>query len=527
MRRPAVRRARVRWIWLSLLIVAAVFLGAAAYLISHAEPVIHARIVETLSTRFHSRVELTDFHVTLRKGIGVEGGGLRIFGQFDPNTHQIGMQPLISVKAFSFNTGISSLFRTPMHVNTVRLTGLQVNVPPSQQRKEMESIRTKGKMKVIVDELVCDEAQLIINTLNPDKLPLDFAIRNLTLTRLGSELPMRFNATLINPKPVGNIESQGRLGPWQADSPRDTPIDGTYSFSHADLGTIKGIGGMLSSTGRYSGKLDTITVDGETDTPDFRVNISGQPVPLHTDFHATVDGTTGDTHLEPVKARILHSSLVARGYVVKSKDPKGHTIRLDVMINDARIEDLLKLGVRTNPPLMTGDVRLHTNFDLPAGQQDISERLRLRGNFQVSTVHFNNTKIQSKVDALSMRSQGKPKKAADNVPDNVHSELSGTFALKRGVLSFSRMEFTVPGADINLAGIYRLDGAALDFRGHARMHATLSHMVGGWKSIFLKPVDPFFRKHGAGTELPVKITGTRSNVHFGLDFGRKDEAENR
>src|SRR5581483_3781977 len=279
----------------------------------------------------------------------------------------------------SFNTGISSLFRTPMHVNTVRLTGLQVNVPPSQQRKEMESIRTKGKMKVIVDELVCDEAQLIINTLNPDKLPLDFAIRNLTLTRLGSELPMRFNATLINPKPVGNIESQGRLGPWQADSPRDTPIDGTYSFSHADLGTIKGIGGMLSSTGRYSGKLDTITVDGETDTPDFRVNISGQPVPLHTDFHAIVDGTDGDTYLQPVKARFLHSSFVAKGKVEHLPNAPGHDIELQVEMARGLIQDLSTLGVKTDPPIMSGDVRLHTNFDLPAGQQDISERLRLRG----------------------------------------------------------------------------------------------------------------------------------------------------
>src|SRR5665811_1158074 len=40
----------------------------------------------------------------------------------------------------------------------------------------------------------------------------------------------------------------------------------------------------------------------------------------------------------------------------------------------------------------------------------------------------------------------------------------------------------------------------------------------------LKPVDPFFSKHGAGTELPFKVTGTRSEPRFGLDLGQKAEA---
>ena len=48
---------------------------------------------------------------------------------------------------------------------------------------------------------------------------------------------------------------------------------------------------------------------------------------------------------------------------------------------------------------------------------------------------------------------------------------------------------------------------------------------GGWKSVFLKPVDPFFSKHGAGTELPIKITGTTPEPHCGLNFGRKNKEE--
>jgi hypothetical protein len=143
---------------------------------------------------------------------------------------------------------------------------------------------------------------------------------------------MHFDADLTNPKPVGHILSSGWFGPWRADSPRDTPVSGTYSFDHADLGTIKGIGGILSSTGKYDGILDKIVVDGATDTPDFRLATSGRAVPLHTDFHAIVDGTSGDTYLQPVKARILNSWLVAEGSVVRTKDPKGHRVELDVVV---------------------------------------------------------------------------------------------------------------------------------------------------------------------------------------------------
>jgi hypothetical protein len=55
------------------------------------------------------------------------------------------------------------------------------------------------------------------------------------------------------------------------------------------------------------------------------------------------------------------------------------------------------------------------------------------------------------------------------------------------------------------------------------MDAKLSQMVTGWKSVLLKPVDPFFSKNGAGTEIPVAITGTKSEPRLGLDFGQKND----
>ncbi len=245
-----------------------------------------------------------------------------------------------------------------MHVSTVYLKGLQLNLPPKEQRSEIRSMEPeKGKIRIVVDTLVSDTAQLIVNTNRPGKLPLVFDIERLKMKRVGTDEPLHFEADLINPKPIGHIHSTGSFGPWQAASPRDTPVRGAYSFSHADLSTIKGIGGILSSDGKYSGTLDHITVDGATDTPDFRLNISGRPVPLHTDFHAVVDGTNGDTYLQPVQAKLLNTSMVATGSVVRSKAPQGHHIQLHVTIANGKIDDLLKLAVRTDPPIMTGQCR--------------------------------------------------------------------------------------------------------------------------------------------------------------------------
>jgi hypothetical protein len=462
--------------------------------------------------------------VSVVKGLEVSGTGLKIFGATDPNPYAPGVQPLISLQEFHFHTGIRGLFGPTIHVDTVYVKGMELNVPPKEDRHEFTSMSSQTrKLKIVVDKFVCEDTKLLINTSKPGKPPLEFAISNLRMKDVGPSQPMPFDATLVNPKPVGDIHSTGLFGPWNEYAPRDTPVQGYYSFNNADLSTLKGIGGTLSSTGKYEGTLSNIMVDGQTDTPDFRIATSGHPVPLHTEFHASVDGTTGDTHLEPIKATLLHSSFTAKGSVIRVQNPHGHDIELDVVIDHARIEDLLKLGVRTDPPVMTGPVEMKTKLSLPAGSADVADRLRLAGNFHVFPAHFTNEKVQGRIDAISLRTQGRHKEAQDQTEEKVPVDLQGIFTLGNGTLSFSLLHFLIPGTHIDLTGNYTLDGRTFDFRGTARLDAKLSQMTTGWKSILLKPVDRFFSKDGAGTEVPVRITGTESEPHFGLDFGHKDE----
>jgi len=523
---PPKSQHRVHWLWLVVpgLIVVIVIIAAAAIALSHAESILRARVLDTLSTRFKARVVLDGFHVSTAHGIQVHGENLKIYPESNSNPQQSATQPLITITEFQFQTSVLNLLRSPMRVSTVYVNGLELNLPPKERRATTIATQLRRtKIEMYVDQLICEDARIIINSSKPDKPPLEFELTSLTMKDIGPGQPLNFDTKLTNPKPIGLIASKGFFGPWNADSPRDTPVRGNYSFSHADLSSIKGIGGILSSTGQYSGSLDNIVVDGVTDTPDFRISTSGgHPVPLHTSFHAVVDGATGDTYLQPVNATLLHSSLVASGSVLRMKNVPGHHIQLDVTLDKGRIEDLLETAVQTSPPAMTGELQFKTKFDLPPGDAGVPNRLRLAGNFRASAAHFTNQEIQTKINQLSLRSQGKPELANEKVPENVPSNLDGVFTLNSGVLSFSQLHFQAPGAQVSLTGTYTLEGKQLDFHGTVRLQAKPSQMVTGWRSILLKPVDPFLEKNGAGTQVPVKISGTESQPHFGLDLHRKE-----
>jgi hypothetical protein len=515
--------------WVSFaifLISAACFIEFAIYF-RRAEPILKKRVIETLATRYDGRVELDTFQASVWHGFEVTGSGLKIYpNEFDSP------QPLFSAEKFTFRATWRDLMRTPMHIGTVRVTGLDIYIPPKNERNTTPNLRIgpskRGKIDIRIDHLDIDRATLTLATSKPGRSPLVFRIANLKMTSVGAGQPLRFHAILVNPKPIGNIDSTGTFGPFNAHSPDDTPVSGIYSFTHADLFPLKGIGGTLSSVGKYQGVLNNITVDGTTDTPNFSLDTAVHPMPLHTKFHAIVDGINGDTHLAPVDAQLLHSHILASGDVINVPG-QGHNITLDVTVGPARIEDLLVLGVKSLPPSMTGALNLHTQLEIPPGKEAVTAKLRLRGTFHVTGAHFTDPKVQAKINELSLRGEGHPdqaKQAAENtIHPDIASDLQDNFSLANKKITITGLRFIVPGADIALNGVYALDGKQIDFHGTARLHAKVSQMVTGWKSLLLKPVDPFFSKNGAGTQVPIAITGSRSDLHFGLDFHHNDTSK--
>jgi hypothetical protein len=100
--------------------------------------------------------------------------------------------------------------------------------------------------------------------------------------------------------------------------------------------------------------------------------------------------------------------------------------------------------------------------------------------------------------------------------------MRGNFTFGSSKITIPALNFLVPGADIAMQGVYDIKAQTLDFSGTARLDAHVSQMVTGWKSLLLKPVDPFFAKNGAGTFVPIKVGGTTAHPAIGLDFKHKD-----
>jgi hypothetical protein len=202
---------------------------------------------------------------------------------------------------------------------------------------------------------------------------------------------------------------------------------------------------------------------------------------------------------------------------------KGHVIDLDINVPNGRIQDFLELAVKTKPVVMTGRIQMKTKLHINPGRESVTQKIGLRGGFTLRQIHFTNPEVEDKVDMLSLRAQGDPKAAKPGAED-VHSQMVGEFVMGSGRLDFSRLDYTLPGAAVALTGEYTLDGNRFEFTGKVRTDAKVSQMVASkWKSILLKPVDPFFHKNGAGAEIPVKVSGTKSAPKFGLDMGHKDK----
>jgi hypothetical protein len=486
--------------------------------IKRAQPILKSRIVETLSARFKSNVELDTFEVSVKNGLDVTGGGLRIYPTEELMAAGV-TAPLIAVKEFNFHAALRGLFLKPTSIDTVYVRGLAINVPPRELRQASQGHAPQhpGKVEIKVNQIVCEDSQLTIGTSKPNKDPKVFDLKHIALRDVGPNEAWPFDAMLTNPIPEGEIHAIGAFGPWDTDSPGDSSVNGRYTFEHADMNTIKGIAGILNSTGRFSGQLDRIAVQGQTEIPDFSLDTANHPMPLTTKFDAIVDGTSGDTLLNKVDAVLGHSHFSCKGAVVNEKG-KGHDISVDVDVPAGQLADFLRLAVKTEPPAMTGIVSLKSTLEIRPGKERVIKKMRMKGSFALHGIHFTDPDLEDKIDVMSLRAQGKAQDLKSGAPD-VTSQMTGEFAMGNDKLTFRNLVYSLPGGEVQLAGAYALEGREYDFTGKVRTDARISQMVAKkWKSVLLKPVDPFFHKDGAGAEIPIHVSGANGKPKVALKF---------
>jgi hypothetical protein len=125
-----------------------------------------------------------------------------------------------------------------------------------------------------------------------------------------------------------------------------------------------------------------------------------------------VDGTNGDTWLQPVHATLGESRFTAEGKIVRvpaealpngSARPGGREIALNVIVGRGRMEDFLRLVSKSGTPLMTGVLTLRTTLEIPPGTEPVQEKMKLNGNFNLEDAAFTSAKIQNEVRELKRR----------------------------------------------------------------------------------------------------------------------------
>lgn len=514
------RRTRI-WVLIALIAgVAAIIVGVALSMIPIRSDVLKERVVALLSDELESEVSIDSLEGRVFPRVAVSGRGVTI-----RHKGRTDVPPLISIAEFEIRGSLRDLMKQPRRVAEVRLRGLRVQIPPGDDEGDSEKVEKseaekqadiRNLQRVIIERFEAPDTVITLTPKKAGKVPKVFTVHHLVMDSLGINQTIPYIATLTNPVPKGEIETSGTFGPWNVAHPARTPLTGKYSFANANLDTIEGLAGVLSSTGEFRGPINRIEVQGTTDTPKFQVDAGGLPVPLKTTFTAVVDGSDGDTYLRQVDASFLDTSMTARGAVIGLEGVHGRRIEVDVNMEKGRIEDLLRLAVQSEQPILKGAARLQAKLIIPPEKKKVIDKLQLNGEFVLSQARFTDATVQTKLVGLSRRGRGMSQE--EEVGD-VLSNLRGRFAVQNAAARFTSLTFSVPGAAVELAGRYGLRDEILDFKGKLKMQATLSKVAGGGvKGFFLKAFDPLFKEKGAGMVLPIKIEGTRKNPKFGLDM---------
>ena len=444
----------------------------------------HKRIESFLADRLRSRVEISDFRFSFLPQPTVTVSGLALYhhGRTD-------VPPLIRIANLSMSPYLKSLLGRTLRFSRVELRGLEITFPPRENRAlspKRLGLDLASKFPIFVEELDAADATITLLRAQTDKPPLVFPVHSLQVKDLSFDRASQFDARLTNAVPRGEIHAQGSFGPWNGEDPRTTSVNADYEFLHADLGTIKGLQGTLSSTGTFGGPIDYLDVKGSTVTPDFTLRRVDNPLELRTTFSATVDGTNGNTYLRSVEAHFLSTTLYTSGEIVDLVSAvSSRTIILNAESDSARAEDLIRLAVNAKTPVLKGPVRLRARIHIPESNEDLSDRLDVTSKFLLTAGAFGDPLLQQRVDVLSRKGQGEPNNTSIL---HVPSHLEASIHSSRGVVAFPHIHYSVPGARLNIHGTYTLGAGDLDFQGELLLDASLSQTTTGIRSFLLKPL---------------------------------------
>ncbi len=487
-----------------ILLIAVVAIAIAiclALLWSRFWPFTEKAIVQDLAEASDSTVTIRSSHRTYFPSPGCILEGLKF--QHGPDKWT-----LITIDKLTIQGSYSGILTK--RVPRIKAEGGHVFVPPFGSKVTFDTQHSN----LVVEEIVADGTVVEFASRDRDKKPLPFEVHQGILHNVQWGSPIDYDLKIHNPQPPGEIATRGKFGVWTTGRPGETPISGEYTFDHADLGVYGGIAGMLSSKGKYGGLLAHINIAGSTEVPNFEVTTGGNKVKLVTQYEAFVDAIHGDTFLQHVDGRFGHTGLAVDGSIAGTQERKGKTALLNLTSRHGRIEDILGLFVDAPRAPMSGAIALKAKVEIPSGKERFLKKVKLQGTFGIDEGIFSGSETQKNVNELSAGARGEKMEDAETVL----TDLKGQVALEGGIASFSDLSFGIPGARARMFGTYNLLNEKIDLHGRMRVDTQISKTTTGMKSLFLKAIDPFFKKKKKGEVVPIHITGTYEHPRFGLDL---------
>lgn len=436
--------------------------------------------------------------------------------------------PLITVRRLVITSSWPRMLSLRQRLTLVRIFDMNVTVPPSEPGKPnpVMPLTYSGKSgaSIVVDRTIADGAVLTFLPKDPSKKPFRLTIDKLRLDGIGNNEPMFYRTIISTYMPPGKIRSTGVFGTWNPKDPGNTPLHGTYSFDDANLAAFGGISGTLSSKGSFEGTLRHVNVAGTANVPDFKVTDTSHSRQVTTGFQAIVDGTKGDTYLTSATGRFDRTTVEFKGSIAGQEGRPGKVASFDLAETSGRVEDLLDLFISAKLPPMTGSVTFRGHVDIPPGEAQLIERMKLVGDFGVGAGKFTDRGTEGDVWRLSESADKREKGRED--PATVLSDLRGHAVAANGVTTLTHLAFTVPGAKAVMHGTYNLVNYSVDLKGTLITTGQPGDATTGVKSLFVKALTPFFKHRHGNKVVPFKITGNYHDPALNLDLtGKKPAAK--
>jgi hypothetical protein len=409
----------------------------------------------------------------------------------------------IQIKTLTMESTPYGLLRK--HLRLVRAEGaeIQVELPLKQSSADSGKPGTH-KQSVVVERLVISNSGLQVLR-NGKRLRFD--IHEFSLTHPSSNQVMGYEAKITNPKPRGEIQASGEVGPWSNQNPAGTRVSGSYSFNKAELNDIHGLAGTAFSNGQFQGTFKDLKIEGRVLTADFEVNHTGHRVPVSSRFVANLDASSGVVNLNQFTGEFSGSKVLSHGSIHDPKNGEQKLTELAISVTAGRIQDFLHLVLKSPNPAVTGVLYFKGEGTLPGETSPFLKQVGLSGDFSIADGELTNEGTQHKLDDLSQRARGEKDNGAENA-EPVSAELRGHVDLKGGVANLTNVRLRVPGSVALLSGTYNLLTKNIDLRGRVLTRVKLSQETSGMKSFVLKMVEPFLKKNRVGgAVIPVTITG--------------------